>query len=114
MSEKVDPEVLASTHWDTFVKLILDAHSEDPIVTANCGDFYRLGFTHGFNNVKVAESEEIDPIALASTEWYTNVKPELDAQGEDPLLTAKYRVHYRLAYIHGLKHRKEAKANSQT
>ncbi len=107
MSEKVDPGILASTHWYTFVKKILDAHGEDPDVTATCGEYYQLGFTDGFNYER-AEGEEIDPIILASKEWYTKVKPELDAHGEDPVVTAKYGVHYRLAFIHGLKHREEA------
>lgn len=111
MSEKFDPGVLASTHWDTFVKKILEAHGEDPDIIEKCGDYYILGFTYGFNYVKAAESEEIDPIALASNEWYTNVKPELDANGEDPVVTAKCGVHWRLAFIHGIKHRKEAEVH---
>jgi len=107
----VDSSVLASQHWDTFVKKILEAHGEDPDIIEKCGEYYHLGFTDGFS-YEMAEGEEIDPIDLVSKKWYTNVKPELDTQGEDPVVTAKCGIHYRLAFIHGLKHREEANFHS--
>ena len=112
MIEKFDPGILASKHWDTFVKKILEAHGEDPDIIEKCGKYYHLGFTDGFNYVTAPDSEEIDPITLASAHWYTIVKPELDNHGEDPVVTAKCGIHYRLAFIHGLKHREEAKVQS--
>lgn len=108
MSENVHPRFLADKHWNTFVKQILEAHGEDPEIIVKCGDSYRLGFTHGFNYVKADESDEFDPITLASKQWYTDMKPSLYDHGEDPVVTAKCGVHYRLAFIHGLKHREEA------
>jgi len=113
MSEKVDLLVLVSKHWYTFVKKILDAHGEDPVVTAKCGEYYHLGFTQGFKYVNAAESEEIDPVAIASKEWCNNLKPELDAHGEDPVVIAKCEVHYHLAFIHGFKHGVESKKEAE-
>ena len=95
------------------MKKILEAHGEDPVTTIKCGEYYRLGFTHGFR-YEAAEGEEIDPIDLTSKQWYNNVKPGLDAHVEDPVVTEKCGVHYRLAFIHGIKHRKEVKLHSET
>ena len=93
------------------MKKILEAHGEDPVTTIQCGVYYRLGFTHRFR-YEADESEYVDPIDLASKQWYNNVKTGLDDHDEDPVVTAKCGVHYRLAFIHGIKHRKEAKVYS--
>ncbi len=108
----VDSSVLASQHWDTYVIKILEVHGEHPNVIEKCGLHYRLGFIAGFKYGRESEGEEVDSRALASKQWELHEIKILEGLGEEPDLIRKFGVHYRLAFIHGLKHREEAMLHS--
>ncbi len=40
----------AETHWDTYVKKVLETHGEDADVVRKCGFHYVSAFVHGYKH----------------------------------------------------------------
>ena len=41
---------IATTHWETYVKKIVELHESDPSVVEKCGVHYILAFIHGYKH----------------------------------------------------------------
>ena len=108
MSVEDHAKVLASQHWKTYVVKILELHGEDPIVTEKCGFYFLKGFMLGFYYGSKVNSDEVEPIILACAYWWNLEFPIVESCGFDEDVIGKCMVHYRLAFVHGFKHGKEA------
>ena len=106
----VDSSVLASTHWDTYVKIILEAHGEHPNSIEKCGDFYHRGFIIGFGWGNREFTNKMDQDNMPFQLWGIEFR-KLDHTLEDFFQIRKYEVHYITAFIHGFKHGKEAQVH---
>ncbi len=50
---------LATAHWESYVKKIVEAHEPDSSVVEKCGIHYILTFVHGYKHgVEDAENKE--------------------------------------------------------
>jgi len=52
------PKELAAEHWETYVKIILEAHEDDEDLIRKIGAHYVTAFVHGFKHGVESMREE--------------------------------------------------------
>ena len=101
---KLTPGPMATAHWQ-YVKGVLQVHGVSPEDVAVSGEAYLSGFVRGWEMAGFPFDRFLsEPKAPGMTEWRRWKARQLDPR----LQGQPCEHHYRTAFEHGWKHRKEA------